>query len=169
LKLNPSIERTCPGRPVMPLISNVKGHQMRSAAIMVMLAAFPLFAAASKCIGMVDVHFSPRLSTVSASEKEIVIHAIERLERRSKILQVIAIGHADLSDALPEDRAEKLSMRRVREVRNFVVSVRPELAPQTYVEAKGTQLPVAGPGDERNRRVELELICPGNWSPTPSR
>lgn len=142
---------------------------MRSAAILVMLAALPLLAAASKCIGGADVHFAPRLSVMGASEKQIVIHAIERLERSSRILQVVATGHADLSDALPEDGAEKLSMRRAREVRDFIVSVRPELAPQTYVEAKGTQQPVAEPGDERNRRVELELICPSNWSPTPSR
>ncbi len=125
----------------------------------------PLSAVASRCAYAVDIFYPAGLATLTAEQKEGLIDAIRRTEQAGRILGIHVVGHADRSEGLTRTQEADLSLRRARSIRDFVNRVRPDLAPLTYVEGKGALQPVAQPGDEKNRRVELEVVCPSRWQP----
>ena len=135
--------------------------------IAVALLACPRSGAASSCVRYTDLYFAPGAATLTVLQEGEILDAIEHLEKRSRILQVIATGHADASDALAAVAAVELAARRANAVQAFVVKVRPALKQLTYAESKGMLQPQAPAGDSKNRRVELQLICPSSGAPPP--
>jgi outer membrane protein OmpA-like peptidoglycan-associated protein len=127
--------------------------------------ALPLTAGASKCAEVMEIRFAPRIAAISTQDKERIADAIERLERTSRVLLVLPVGHADTSDFPDKSKADVLSLERARSIRDYLARVRPDLASLINIEGKGLNQPAAKLGDRRNRRVDLEIICPANWQP----
>jgi len=103
-----------------------------------------------------DVLFATESHQLS-SEALAMLRSLAEATKRMKLDVLIAVGHADATEGLPEP----LSVRRAEAAKAELVA-QGVPGPRIYAEGKGAGAPVAdnktADGRAKNRRVELEAL-----------